>query len=253
MAKHQHNRRAESLMTVEDQRNIRTPNNTVQLDQYRKQSRPIQLIPKSLTQETYIDLLLDPEKYIVFATGPAGTGKTMLAVLAALKAYKEGEVEKIIITRPAVGTDDEQHGFLPGTLTEKMAPWCAPILDIMGEYYRQQDIARMLEEKKLELAPLAFQRGRSFKNSFVIFDESQNSSVNQMKMLLTRLGDGSKLVVTGDLEQTDRQFTKDNGLIDFTRRLSASSSNVFGYVEFHGKDIQRSIAVREVLKLYSEC
>jgi len=244
-------RKAEAFLTTES--NF-SSNNTVIFDSYRKpsQPRPITLIPKSLSQENYIDLLTDPQKLIIFATGPAGTGKTMLAVLAALRAFRSGRCSKILITRPAVGVDDEEHGFLPGDLTEKMAPWCAPLLDIIGEYYKQHEIVKMLEEKTIELAPLAFQRGRTFKDSWIIFDESQNSSINQMKMILTRLGDNSKLIVTGDLQQTDRQFSKNNGLIDFINKIKKSDSNVFGHVEFAGKDIQRSIAVREVLKLYGE-
>lgn len=256
MAKRQ-NRRAEALVANGSNHHTSSNfkgNNTVVLDSYRKpaQQRPITLLPKSLTQETYIDLLTDPTKLIVFATGPAGTGKTMLAVLAALKAYRAGQIEKILITRPTIGVDEEEHGFLPGDLTEKMAPWCTPILDIIAEYYKQTEIVKMLEDKTIELAPLAFQRGRTFKNAWIIFDESQNSSINQMKMLLTRLGDNSKLVVTGDLQQTDRQFTKNNGLLDFIERMKTNDSDVFGHVEFAGRDIQRSKAVREVLKLYGE-
>ena len=132
MSKRQ-NRRAEALV-VNGINNHHTSsnfkgNNTVVLDSYRKpaQQRPITLLPKSLTQETYIDLLTDPSKLIVFATGPAGTGKTMLAVLAALKAFRAGSIERIVVTRPAVGVDDEEHGFLPGDLNEKMAPWTRPI------------------------------------------------------------------------------------------------------------------------------
>lgn len=254
MSKRQRKHEALALAVHDHNHSSFKSNNAVSMDAYRKpsQQRPITLLPKSLTQETYIDLLTNPEKLIVFATGPAGTGKTMLAVLAALKALRSGAIEKILITRPAVGVDEEEHGFLPGDLTEKMAPWCTPILDIIAEYYKQSEIAKMLEEKTIELAPLAFQRGRTFKNSWIIFDESQNSSVNQMKMLLTRLGDNSKLVVTGDLQQTDKQFSANNGLIDFVERMKTGNSRVFGQVEFVGRDIQRSVAVREVLKLYGE-
>ena len=113
----------------------------VQIDSYQKQRRTIQLIPKSVNQETYIDLLQNPQRLIVFAAGPAGTGKTMLAVLAALQAFRAGECSKIVITRPAVGVDDEQHGFLPGTLNQKMEPWTRPIFDIIEEYYRPRGIA----------------------------------------------------------------------------------------------------------------
>lgn len=227
--------------------------NTINIDSYRQQKqKPIRLAPKTLSQETYIDLLTDPKKIIVFATGPAGTGKTMLAVLAALQAFRAGECSRIVITRPAVGVDDEKHGFLPGDLNAKMEPWTRPIIDYIQEYYRPVEVTKMLEEQQLELAPLAFQRGRTFRNTWIIFDEAQNSSINQMKMILTRLGEGSKMIVTGDLQQTDRQFSKESGLIDFVSRMAKSNSELFGYVAFNGKDSQRSQAVREVLELYGD-
>ena len=229
-------------------------NNTVVLDSYRKQQQPrqITLLPKSQTQETYIDLLTDPSKLIVFATGPAGTGKTMLAVLAALKAFRSGECERIVVTRPAVGVDDEQHGFLPGDLNEKMAPWTRPIFDIIGEYYRQSDIVRMLDEKQIEISPLAYMRGRTFKNSWIIADEMQNATPSQMKMLLTRLGEGSKMIVTGDTRQADRK-EDDNGLLDFQHLVEdyKKCKYVTG-VEFQHRDIQRHPAVLEILKIYKE-
>lgn len=221
-------------------------------NEYIQKKKTVELIPKSLNQETYIDLLLDPNRTIVFATGPAGTGKTMLAVMAAIRAFKQGECRKIVVTRPAVGVDDEQHGFLPGDLNQKMEPWLKPIMDVFAEYYRPTDIAKMLDEQIIEIAPLAYQRGRTFKNSWIIFDESQNSTINQMKMMLTRLGNDSRMVVTGDLRQADRSFIKDNGLNDFIARLVASDSKMFGLIQFAARDIQRSPIVREVLKLYGE-
>ena len=110
-------------------------NNVIGIEKYIQNKKNVTLLPKNLKQEEYIDLLTDPKKLIIFATGPAGTGKTLLAVLAAIKAYKEGRVNKIIITRPAVGVDDEQHGFLPGDLNAKMEPWTRPIMDVFSEYY----------------------------------------------------------------------------------------------------------------------
>ena len=218
------------------------------IDFYQKQRRTIQLIPKSLNQETYIDLLQNPQRLIVFAAGPAGTGKTMLAVLAALKAFRSGECSKIVITRPAVGVDDEQHGFLPGTLNQKMEPWTRPIFDIIEEYYRPQEVLRLLEEKYIEIAPLAYMRGRTFKNSWIIADEMQNATPSQMKMLLTRLGENSKMVVTGDTQQADRK-AKDNGLLDFQRLIKDFDSQYIAGVEFAVKDVRRHPAVAEVLKL----
>ena len=227
-------------------------NNVSNFNDYVTRTKKIHLVPKSLNQEKYIDLLNDSSKLIIFAAGPAGTGKTMLAVLAALKAFKEGEITKIVITRPAVGVDDEQHGFLPGTLNQKMEPWTRPIFDIIAEYYRPQEIAKMLEEQQIEIAPLAFMRGRTFKNSWIIADEMQNATPSQMKMLLTRLGENSKIVVTGDTQQTDRKL-KDNGLLDFQKLVATYQvCRYVAGVEFSGKDIQRHPAVAEILKIYGE-
>lgn len=227
--------------------------NTIDIDSFRPvRQRPVVLTPKSRTQENYIDDLQNPDKHVVFATGPAGTGKTMLAVLAALQALRSGECKKIIITRPAVGVDDEKHGFLPGDLNAKMEPWTKPIMDYIMDYYRPLEVTKMLEEQTIELAPLAFMRGRTFRNAWIIFDEAQNCSINQMKMILTRLGENSKMVVTGDLKQTDNQFARDNGLLDFIAKLTADGSDLFGYTEFAAKDAQRSAAMKEVLRLYGE-
>lgn len=226
------------------------PNNN-DYKSYQKRKKPIQLVPKSLNQETYIDLLENDQRLIVFASGPAGTGKTMLAVLAALKAFRAGECSKILITRPAVGVDDEQHGFLPGTLDQKMEPWTRPIFDIVEEYYRPQEVTRLLEEKYIEIAPLAYMRGRTFKNSWIIADEMQNATPSQMKMLLTRLGENSKMVVTGDTQQADRR-AKDNGLLDFQSLMTNFKSRYIAGVEFAVTDVRRHPAVAEVLKLYGE-
>lgn len=227
-------------------------NRTINLQEYKKYTKKIELIPRSLHQEDYIADLLNPNLSIVFATGPAGTGKTMLAVLAAIKALRYGDITKIVITRPAVGVEGEKHGFLPGDLNQKMEPWTRPIFDVFHEHYSPKDTARMLEEQIIEISPLAYMRGRNLKHSFIIADEMQNSTVNQMKMLLTRLSEGSKMVLTGDLKQMDRQFHNDNGLLDFIERLSENNSKTISLVKFDYKDIQRHPVVAEVLKLYGE-
>lgn len=226
--------------------------NVYDLHSFAQRKKDVVLSPKSLKQEEYLSLLLDPTKLIVFATGPAGTGKTMLAVLAALKALKYGTVEKIVVTRPAIGVDDEKHGFLPGTLNEKMEPWVQPIFDVMKEYYSPKEIALMLEEETLLIEPLAFMRGRTFKNSWIIFDEAQNSTSNQMKMALTRIGENSRMVVTGDLNQLDRKFASENGLRDFISMLQARKSSMIDVVDFGDKDVMRHPVVKEVLSIYGE-
>jgi phosphate starvation-inducible PhoH-like protein len=204
---------------------------------------------RSSNQKTYLQKLQDDAISIVFAIGPAGTGKTMLAVMHGIKLYQEGLVDRIVVTRPAVSVD-EDLGFLPGTLNEKMAPWTRPIFDVLGEYYKQTDIAKMLEEGVIEISPLAYMRGRTFKNAYIIADEMQNATVNQMKMLLTRLGEGSKMVVTGDLAQADR--VNDNGLINFCNLLKNKQPKHIDIVQFDAKDIERHQAVREVLEIYGD-
>ena len=228
-------------------------NNVVSLNTYyNNRKRQVHLLPKTLNQETYINLLTDPSKIIVFATGPAGTGKTMLAMLAGIKAFKDGSVSKIVLTRPAVGVDDEKHGFLPGDLNQKMEPWTRPLFDVLAEYYDRKDIARMLDEQIIEISPLAFMRGRTFKNSWIIADEMQNATPNQMKMLLTRIGENSKMVVTGDTRQADRA-DPDNGLLDFKALVDAyKNAKYVDGVELTGTDIQRHNAVIEILKIYRE-
>jgi phosphate starvation-inducible PhoH-like protein len=226
--------------------------NTIDFKNYGNTRRVPQLIPKSLSQEHYIELLQDPTVNVVLAAGPAGTGKTMMAVIAAVQAFRSGQVERLVITRPAVGVDGEKHGFLPGDLNSKMEPWTRPIFDVLHEYYSTKDTARMLEEQTIEISPLAFLRGRTFKRSWIIFDEAQNSTENQMKMVLTRLGEESKMVITGDLAQHDRKFVEENGFRDFIQRLKTQGSSMISLVEFNSRDIQRHPVVKEVLKLYGE-
>ena len=210
----------------------------------------VHLNPRNQNQKDYLEKLQDPAKSIVFAIGPAGTGKTMLAVQNGIKLYQEGIVDKIIVTRPAVSVD-EDLGFLPGTLNEKMAPWTRPIFDVLGEYYQTKDIAAMLEDGTIEISPLAYMRGRTFKNAYIIADECQNTTINQMKMLLTRLGENSKMVVTGDLAQADR--LNDNGLINFCNLIANRTGlKHIDIVQFGTKDIERHNAVKEILAIYGD-
>ena len=205
---------------------------------------------RNANQKIYLQKLQDEDKSIVLAIGPAGTGKTMLAVQNGIKLFQEGVVDKIVVTRPAVSVD-EDLGFLPGTLNEKMAPWTRPIFDVFAEYYKQTDIAKMLEEGTIEISPLAYMRGRTFKNAYIIADECQNTTVNQMKMLLTRLGEGSRMVVTGDLAQADR--LNDNGLINFCNLLGSQRNlKHVDIVQFDHMDIERHNAVKEILNIYGD-
>ena len=194
--------------------------------------------------------LLDENQRIVVTAGPAGTGKTYLAMQAAVKALKEGSCERIVLTRPAVGVEDESHGFLPGDLNQKMEPWTRPLIDVLRENYRAQDIAAMIENQLIEISPLAFMRGRTFKHSWIIADEMQNATPNQMKMLMTRIGVGSKIVVTGDVEQTDRPGSN-NGLIDLCARLDRLAVEGIAVCPLETRDVQRHAIIGNVLRLYS--
>lgn len=224
--------------------------NVLRIDKFSRQKRRPQIYPKNLNQETYLFKLRNQEKKIVFAIGPAGTGKTMLAVQWAVEQLQHGEIDRIIITRPAVSVDEE-HGFLPGDLNEKMAPWTKPIFDVIQESYNQREINRMVEEGIIETSPLAYMRGRTFKNAVVIADEMQNTTPSQMKMLLTRLGEGSKMIVTGDLNQADRP--KENGLLDFLKLYGNFSNHRYvDLCEFNVGDVERHEAVKEILAIYGD-
>lgn len=225
--------------------------NTIDFNQenYKRQRKPIELLPQSVNQEKYILSLIDRDLDIVVVSGPAGTGKTYLAMLAAIKSLRNGDCDKIILTRPAVAVDDEKHGFLPGDLNSKMEPWVRPLLDILHEFYSIKDIKYLLEEQIIEIVPLAFCRGRNFKKSYIILDEAQNATPSQVKMLMTRIGEGSKIVITGDIEQTDRR-NADNGLLDLANKLSRNPVTGIGVCEFETKDIRRHKIIESILRLY---
>jgi phosphate starvation-inducible PhoH-like protein len=206
----------------------------------------------------YFDLLRDPNVHILAGIGPAGCGKTLFACTAAIHALRNKAVERIVITRPLVSVDEEELGFLPGSIVNKMDPWTRPIFDIFREFYSVGQIHSMIENGVIEISPLAYMRGRTFKRAFIIADEMQNSSPTQMLMVLTRIGHGSKLVITGDLKQSDRSDS--NGLGDFIRKLEVNCgsdgaggfgcSPLIRFVEMNSVDVQRSQVVSSVLNLY---
>ena len=212
--------------------------------------RRIDLIPRTRNQERLVMALQDPDQHIVVTAGPAGTGKTYLAMQAAVKSLREGVCDRIVLTRPAVGVEDERHGFLPGNLVAKMEPWTRPLLDVMREYYRPQDIVAMIEDQVVEIAPLAFMRGRTFKHSWIIADEMQNATPAQVKMLMTRIGQDSKIVITGDVEQADRA-QGDNGLYDLCQRLKSNPVEGIAVCEMQTRDVQRHSIIGSVLNLYA--
>jgi|TARA_A200000113_G_scaffold213456_1_gene215891 phosphate starvation-inducible protein PhoH len=228
-------------------RNRQNFENVVDFNKFQKK-QIVQILPRNKNQEHYMLKLLEPGKDIVFGIGPAGTGKTMLAVQVAVKLFKEGKVDRIVVTRPAVSAD-EDLGHLPGTLEEKMAPWTRPIFDVLREYFQAKEIQGMIAEGIIEISPLAYMRGRTFKKAFILADEMQNATPNQMKMLLTRIGEGSMMAVTGDLNQADR--IKDNGLVDFISQFNKQYSHL-DIVRFQQGDIERHNAVKEVLQIYGD-
>jgi len=150
-----------------------------------------------------------------------------------------------------VGVEDERHGFLPGNLVAKMEPWTRPLLDVLREYYRPQDISAMIEDQVIEIAPLAFMRGRTFKQAWIIADEMQNATPAQCKMLMTRIGDNSKVIITGDIEQADRSHG-DNGLLDLCQRLAKNQTTGIAVCELQTRDVQRHKIIGDVLKLYQD-
>ena len=205
--------------------------------------------PRNLNQQIYRKLLENPTVPLVVGAGPAGTGKTLFACSVGADQLRRGRYSKLIITRPAVSVD-EQHGFLPGTLEAKMDPWVRPMFDVFAKHFPVKTVKGMLADGIIEICPLAYMRGRTFDNSWIIADEMQNSTPNQMRMMLTRIGEDSKMVVTGDLDQHETGF-EDNGLADITTRLR---DQVFHehmqLVRFTKDDVERSQVVRDVLKLY---
>lgn len=207
--------------------------------------------PKNTRQAKYDLMLGDKKKPIVFAVGPSGTGKTLFACEHAIRSFEEKTVDKIVITRPAVSVE-EQHGFLPGSLDEKMDPWMRPIYDVFDERWGVDEVNNLRIRKKLEICPLAYMRGRTFKRSWVIADEMQNATPEQMKMLLTRIGEGTKMVITGDPDQHDRGYEA-NGLTDVLERLRTSEDRYrsrLSVIEFTDDDVERHPVVRDVLRLY---
>lgn len=204
--------------------------------------------PKTRSQEIYVSMLRSKSKKIVLATGPAGTGKTMFATEFGVRNFLLGRCEKLIFTRPSVSVD-EDLGFLPGTLEDKMAPWVRPIYDVLYEFMHPKEVSALMEEKVIEIAPLGYMRGRTFKNCWIVADEMQNSTISQMKMLLTRIGESSRLIVTGDLEQHDK-VTDQNGLEDFLDKFRGRRSSSISSFEFERQDIQREEVVKEILDIY---
>ena len=208
--------------------------------------------PKTINQEKYVDYLNNYDSKIIIAIGPAGTGKTMFACQHAISQLKNDKIQKIIITRPLIPVE-EDIGFLPGNIQHKMDPWLKPIYDVFLQTYSKQELQHLLHNEIIEICPLAFMRGRTFKNSFIIADEMQNSSPNQMKMMTTRIGDNSRMVITGDLKQSD--ILKENGLSNLIDSINyykqVKQLETIAQVEFDTNDIERSDIVKTLIDIYT--
>jgi phosphate starvation-inducible protein PhoH and related proteins len=199
--------------------------------------------PKTPGQCKYALALRSP-KPIVIGTGPAGSGKTMLACQIALEHVAKYQRPKIVLTRPIVAADEDM-GYLPGDMDQKMEPWTKPMFDIF-----EQSLSHSQMDRFIQIEPLGYMRGRTFNNTLIIADEMQNSTPNQMKMLLTRVGEGTKLIVTGDLEQSD--LGSENGLEDLIYRMQCQDLEYITHVEMEDEDIVRHPAVKEVLSILSK-
>jgi len=218
------------------------PNDTVYIT-----SKKRSVIPKSLTQKEYIDAIRTSD--MVFGIGPAGTGKTYLAMAMAVAALSKGLANRIILTRPAVEAG-EALGFLPGDLAEKVDPYLRPLYDALHDMMRFEKVSNLIEQGVIEVAPLAFMRGRTLNDSFIILDEAQNTTSEQMKMFLTRIGFSSKAVITGDITQIDLPVEKPSGLIEAKNILQGIDGIKF--IFFSKKDVVRHELVQKIIKAYED-
>jgi phosphate starvation-inducible PhoH-like protein len=217
------------------------------------------IVPRTEGQRLYLTALQNRNTSILIGLGPAGTGKTLFSCNAAIDGYLSGLYQKIVLTRPVVSVEEE-IGFLPGSLVQKMDPWTRPIFDIFLERFSKVKLDLMIQNGVIEISPLGYMRGRTFKGTFIIADEMQNSSPVQMKMMTTRIGEGSKMVITGDLNQSDR--CEKNGLVDLVERLrrrrvggcggSECDDLMIDLLELSNSDIQRSPVVRRILDIYDD-
>tara|TARA_R110002096_G_scaffold14582_5_gene50691 strand:+ start:6422 stop:7441 length:1020 start_codon:yes stop_codon:yes gene_type:complete len=203
--------------------------------------------PRTPTQKLYVQKLFKHE--LVFGLGPAGTGKTYLAVAAAVSMFIEGQVDRIILSRPAVEAG-ERLGFLPGDMKDKVDPYMQPLYDALNDFLPANQLAKLIEDKKIEIAPLAFMRGRTLANAFVVLDEAQNATTMQMKMFLTRMGQGSHMAITGDTSQIDLPRGVPSGLVEAKKVLSNVKG--IGFTQFDVSDVVRHPMVAKIIQAYDK-
>ena len=203
--------------------------------------------PRTNAQKVFVSSLLKNE--LVFGIGPAGTGKTYLAVAVAVSKFINGEVDRIVLSRPAVEAG-EKLGYLPGDMKDKVDPYMQPLYDALNDFLPGKQLSKLIEEKRIEIAPLAFMRGRTLSHAFVVLDEAQNASSMQMKMFLTRLGEGSRMAITGDKSQIDLPKGATSGLVEAERLLSLEQKISFNY--FSARDVVRHPLVASIIEAYDE-
>lgn len=234
--------RAKDFLQIKESSMLESKDNVI-LITHRKKS----IVPKTHTQSLYVDAIRNND--IVFGIGPAGTGKTYLAMAMALAHLKANKVNKIILTRPAVEAG-EKLGFLPGGIAEKVDPYLRPLYDALYDMVDYDKAVYMLDRNVIEIAPLAFMRGRTLNDAFIILDEAQNSTREQMKMFLTRVGFGSKVVITGDITQIDLPRREQSGLVEAIRVLQGIDG--ISFVWFKEEDVVRHPIVAKIIKAYEE-
>jgi phosphate starvation-inducible PhoH-like protein len=231
--------RAESPVSLDEQLEM------FQSGRYEIRTRKKQVEPRTDAQKAYVKKLFQHE--LAFGIGPAGTGKTYLAVAVGVTMLIGGHVEKIVLSRPAVEAG-ERLGFLPGDMKEKVDPYMQPLYDALNDFMPAKQVEKLMAEKRIEIAPLAFMRGRTLSNAFVVLDEAQNATTMQMKMFLTRLGEGSRMVITGDRTQVDLPKGTASGLADAERILAGVQGVSFNY--FSAKDVVRHPLVARIIEAY---
>lgn len=245
-------RKASSIQTILYANRISTTKSTTLALKHSYTNKYNNLTPKQIE---YVNALNSSEIKLVVSVGPAGTGKSLFACRNAIQSLKNNEIEKIILTRPLVPVASEDIGFLPGNLNNKMSIWVQPMMDIFAEHFSKKDIDNLILSNVIEITPLLYMRGRTFKNTIIIADEIQNTTPQQLLMLLTRCGDKSKIVITGDINQSD--LKEKNGLEDFLLKYRAvyngnyKINDIIKVVQFDTSDIQRSELVKQVLNIYN--
>lgn len=223
--------------------------NVISVD-FAQKSKKVDIVPRNLNQEDMLMALEDKNTPIVIGSGPAGTGKTLISSIWAVKQLIEGNINKIVLTRPNIAVDDKDLGFLPGDIIEKMLPWLGGIMDALELYYNKQEIVKLIEDGKIECLPIAYCRGRSLSNCAIILDEAQGTTANSILAVLTRISTDSKLIITGDTKQTDRGDC--NGLADLISKIKINDIEGIEHIEFSKSDIQRHPIISKILDLYEK-